>query len=111
MGGMIDDKWKKIITACLAVLLVIGAGLWFFCAGRNDVSDLRDRAHDTRAQLESASQEQRDQAAALDRAEDAVDNSQERTERIQSIERTDAELIAESQSILARVRTRGKKKD
>lgn len=112
---MIDDKWKKIITACLVVLLVIGAGLWFFCAGRNDVSDIRERADDTRRELESAGEEQRDQAAALDRAENAADRSQsairdseERTDRVEELERSDAEIIRQSQSILERVRARGK---
>ena len=115
---MIDDKWKKIITACLVVLLVIGAGLWFFCAGRNDVSDIGKRADDTRAGFESAGEEQRDQAAALDRAENAADRSQsairdsaERADRVQSLERSDAEIITESQSILAAVRGRGKKEN
>ena len=115
---MIDDKWKKIITACLVVLLVIGAGLWFFCAGRNDVSDIRERADDTRAELTDAGRAQQSEAAALDRAENAADRSQsairdsaERADRVQELERSDAEIIRESQSILAAVRGRGKKEN
>lgn len=112
---MIDDKWKKIITACLAVLLVIGAGLWFFCAGRNDVSGIRERADDTRAELTDAGRAQQSEAAAIDSAAEAVGRSsesirasQQTTGEIERTERTDAEIIRQSQSILERVRARGK---
>ena len=115
---MIDDKWKKIITACLVVLLVIGAGLWFFCAGRNDVSDIRERADDTRAELTDAGRAQQSEAAAIDSAAEAVGRSQsairdsaERADRVEELERADAEIITESQSILAAVRGRGKKEN
>ena len=91
------------------------ASCWYFLAGRGDVSDIGKRADDTRAELTSAGEEQREQAAALDRAEGAADRSQsaireseERTDRVQELERTDAEIIRESQSILDRVRERGK---
>lgn len=98
------------------VLLV--AGGWFYFAGRGDVSDIRKRADDTRSELESAQEEQRDQAAALDRAEGAADRSQsavrdseERADRVQELERSDAEIIRDCQSILETVRERGKAKN
>ena len=98
------------------VLLV--AGGWFYFAGRGDVSDIRRRADDTRSELESAQEEQRDQAAALDRAEGAADRSQsavrdseERADRVQELERSDAEIIRDCQSILETVRERGKAKN
>ena len=115
---MIDDKWKKIITACLAVLLVIGAGLWLFCAGRNDVSDIRERADDTRAELTDAGRAQQSEAAAIDSAAEAVGRSsesirasQQTAGEIEKTERTDAEIIRQSQSILERVRERGQTQD
>ena len=107
---------KKMALLAAGVLLV--AFGWFYFAGRGDVSDIRKRADETRSELASAREEQRDQAAALDRAENAADRSQsairdseERTDRIQELERSDAEIITESQSILDRVRERGKKEN
>lgn len=107
---------KKIMYLLAGVFLV--AGCWFYFAGRNDVSDLRNRADDTRNELTSAQEEQRDQAAALDRATSAADRSQdairdsaERADRVQELERSDAEIIRESQSILEAVRGRGKKEN
>ena len=107
---------KKIVYLLAGVLLV--AGGWFCFAGRGDVSDIRKRADDTRSELESAQEEQRDQAAALDRAEGAADRSQsavrdseERADRVQELERSDAEIIRDCQSILETVRERGKAKN
>lgn len=103
---------KKIMYLLAGVLLV--ASCWFYFAGRNDVSDIGDRADTVRSELESAGEEQRDQAAALDRAENAADRSQsairdsaERADRVQELERSDAEIIRESQSILEAIRGRG----
>ena len=107
---------KKIVYLLAGVLLV--AGGWFYFAGRGDVSDIRKRADDPRSELESAQEEQRDQAAALDRAEGAADRSQsavrdseERADRVQELERSDAEIIRDCQSILETVRERGKAKN
>ena len=107
---------KKMALLAAGVLLV--ASGWFYFAGRGDVSDIGDRADTVRSELESAGEEQRDQAAALDRAESAADRSQsairdsaERTDRVQELERSDAEVIRESQSILEAVRGRGKKEN
>lgn len=96
---------KKIMYLLAGVLLV--ASCWFYFAGRGDVSDIGKRADDTRAGLESAGEEQRDQAAALDRADGAIRDSAERADRVQEIERSDAAVIRESQSILASIRGRG----
>lgn len=108
---------KKIMYLLAGVLLVAASG-WFYFAGRGDVSDIRDRADTVRNELESAGEEQRDQAAALDRAENAADRSQsairdseERADRVEELERSDAEIISESQSILAAVRGRDKKEN
>lgn len=110
------DNKKKAALLAAGVLLV--AGGWFYFAGRNDVSDIGKRADETRSELESAREEQRDQAAALDRAENAavrsqsaIRDSEERADRVQELERSDAEIIRESQSILEAVRGRGKKEN
>lgn len=114
-----NENQKRLIGAGLIVgVIILCISSWFASAGRNDVSDIRDRADDTRSELESAREEQRGQAAALDRAENAADRSQsairdseERADRVEELERSDAEIIRESQSILAAVRGRGKKEN
>lgn len=112
------DIEKHYTAICISVAALLVIGVWFYGAGRNDVSDIGKRADETRSELESAREEQRDQAAALDRAENAADRSQsairdseERVDRVQELERSDAEIIRESQSILAAVRGRGKKEN
>lgn len=109
-----NENTKKILTAVAAGVLLV-ASCWFYFAGRGDVSDIGKRADETRSELESAREEQRDQAAALDRAENAADRSQsairdsaERADRVQELERSDAEIIRQSQSIIEKVRARGK---
>lgn len=101
------DIEKHYTAICISVAALLAIGVWFYGACRNDVSDLRRGADDTRAGLESAREEQRDQAAALDRAEGAIRGSAERADRVQSLERSDAEIIRESKSILDRVGERG----
>ena len=112
------DIEKHYTAICISVAALLAIGVWFYGACRNDVSDLRRGADDTRAGLESAREEQRDQAAALDRAENAADRSQsairdseERADRVKELERSDAAVIRESQSILEAVRGRGKKEN
>ena len=115
--GNVDIE-KHYTAICISVAALLVIGVWFYGAGRNDVSDIGKRADETRSELESAREEQRDQAAALDRAENAADRSQsairdseERADRVQELERSDAAVIRESQSILAAVRGRGKKEN
>ena len=105
-----NENTKKILTAVAAGVLLV-ASCWFCFAGRGDVSDIGKRADETRSELESAREEQRDQAAALDRADGAIRDRAERADRVQEIERSDAAVIRESQSILAAVRGRGKKEN
>lgn len=105
------DIEKHYTAICIGVAALLAIGVWFYGACRNDVSDLRREADDTRAGLESAGEEQRDQAAALDRAESAIRDSAERAGKIEEAEHRDAEIIRECKSILDRVRERGKKEN
>ena len=109
---------KAVCIAVLAVILLAAAFSWYYIAGRNDVHDIRERADETRSELESAREEQRDQAESLDRAENAADRSQsairdseERADRVQELERSDGDIIRESQSIINQVRERGPAQD
>lgn len=106
-----ENRQKVYIAAALIFILLLSGFVWFFCAGRSDVSDIRRGADTVRNELESAREEQRDQAAALDRAENAASDSQRAAGEIQSIERRDADLISGSQSIIDRVRERGTAQD
>lgn len=112
------DIEKHYTAICISVAALLAIGVWFYGACRNDVSDIGKRADDTRDELTDAEKSQRDEAAALDRAEEAAGRSQsairgsaERTDRVQELERSDAEIIRESQSILEAVRGRGKKEN
>lgn len=101
---------REKLMAIAAGLLIV-AGVWLCYAGRNDVSDIGKRADVTRAELESAREEQREQAGSLDRAESAIRDSAERADRVEENERRDAEIIRECQSILATIRGRSEGKD
>ena len=104
---------NKKIMYLLAGLCIV-AGCWYIFAGRNDVSDIGKSADNVRTELTDASDSQRREAETLDRAEEAVDrgrtaisDSKQTTGRIERIERSDAEIIAESKSIIDDIRRRG----
>lgn len=101
------DIEKHYTAICISVAALLAIGVWFYGAGRNDVSDLRRGADEIRNELRSAVEEQRDQAEAIDRAESAIRDSAERADRVQEHERRDAEIIRECKSILERIRGRG----
>lgn len=103
---------KKIYAALAAIAIILLSGfVWFFCAGRSDVSDIRRGAQSVTEQLDRAESGQREQAGSLDRAAEAASDSQRAAGEIQSIERRDADLISGSQSIIDRVRERGTAQD
>ena len=92
--------------------------VWFLCTGRNAVHDIRKRADGIRTELNNAKEAQQREAGAIEQASEAtrrsteaISNSQRATEEIKRMERKDAELIAECQEILRRVRARGRTQD
>lgn len=101
-----EDKKIYAALAAIAVLLLSGF-VWFFCAGRSDVSDIRRGAQSVTEQLDRAESGQREQAGSLDRAAEAASDSQRAAGEVQKIERRDADLISGSEEILQRVRERG----
>lgn len=109
-----ENRQKVYIAAALIFILLLSGFVWFFCAGRSDVSDIRRGADTVRNELESAREEQREQREAIDKAGNAanrsaesIKDSQRTATEIKRLERSDAEIIRESQSILDRVRERG----
>lgn len=103
-----DNEDKKIYAALAAIAIFLLSGIvWFLCAGRSDVSDIRRGAQSVTEQLDRAEGGQRAEAESLDRAAEAASNSQRAVGEIQKIERRDADLISGSEEILQRVRERG----
>lgn len=103
-----DNEDKKIYAAMAAIAIFLLSGIvWFLCAGRSDVSDIRRGAQSVTEQLDRAESGQRAEAESLDRATEAASNSQRAVGEIQKIERRDADLVSGSEEILQRVRERG----
>lgn len=103
-----DNEDKKIYFALAAIAIFLLSGLvWFLCAGRSDVSDIRRGAQSVTEQLDRAESRQREETKSLERAAEAASNSQRAVGEIQKIERRDADLISGSEEILQRVRERG----
>lgn len=102
--------YKKYKIYCIFGGIIILSLVWFGLAGRNDVSNIRDRADDVRDELRQAGEEQREQTGSLDRAESAIKDSADRAGRIEENERRDAEIIRECKSILERIRGRGEER-
>lgn len=109
---------KAVCIAVLAVILLAAAFSWYYIAGRNDVHDIRERADDVRNQLTDAQSAQQAERAAIDSAQQSVDSgrqgiaeSQRTVSRIQETERSDGDIIRESQSIIDQVRKRGPAQD
>lgn len=103
-----EDKKQKLCAAALACVVLLAGLVWFLCAGRSDVSDLRRGAQSVTEQLDRAESGQREETKSIDRAAKAASDSQRAAGEIQSIERRDADLISGSEEILQRVRERGK---
>lgn len=113
-----NDKKETVFMFIFVASFLIS--VWFLCTSRNDVYDNRNGADKVRDELTNATNSQREEASVIDetkqsinRSKTAVTNSEERIEtsqrtnrEITSVERSDAEIIDECQSILARVRER-----
>lgn len=114
---------KKIVYLLAGLLVMVSC--WYIFACRGDVSDLRRGADTVREQLSDAGESQSRTAESLDRASDLAESAErdnqeagrgiekieEGNRNLQDSERGDAEIITESQSILAAVRGRGKKEN
>ena len=116
--GMNGYKKEDVLVVVFLISFLISVA--FMCTSRNNVYDNGYGADKVRDELTNAQAAQREEASviseakqSINRSKAAVTNSEERIERseqtnreIANVERSDAEIIAESQSILARVRER-----
>lgn len=116
---------KEKVVLCVGAGLLVVVSCWYIFASRNDVSDIQQRADAVRNELTNAESSQSRTAESLDRASDLAESAErdnqeagreiekieEGNRNLQDSERGDAEIITESQSILAAVRGRGKKEN
>ena len=111
-----NDKKETIL-----MFIFVGAFLisvFFLCAGRTNVHDIRKRAEPIRTELGNARQEQQEQSKTLSEAERATGTSRERitdskrfNQEIADTERENETSIAECRNILKAVRARGSAQD
>ena len=114
-GGInVENQKRAYFIGGLAFIVVVAIAVWFACAGKSTVHNLRNGADAVRTELDNARTAQQEQADTLrqageaaERGSRAIENSERANQEISRIERTDAELIRESKSILERVRERG----
>lgn len=116
-----ENQKRAYFIGGLAVAVVVAVILWFICAGRSTVHDLRNGADAVRNELSNAESEQRKERQIINRTGEAIERSRDeigesrkriadskRTNKeIKEIERSDRELIEENQRIIQRVRERG----
>lgn len=100
-----NDRKETIVLFVFIVVFI--ATVFFLCAGRTSIHDLRIRANDTGKELETVITEQRKERKVIDRTERAIGHSERLNREIKEIERTDRDLIRENQEILRTVRKRG----
>lgn len=112
MNGKKEDVFMLVFVASFLI------SVWFLCAGRTSVHNLRERVEPVRTELNNARQEQQEQSETLSKAERATERSRERIEdskrfnqKITATERENAEIIAECRNIIGAVRERGRTKD
>lgn len=107
------NEYKKEDILVIIFILAFICTVIFCCTSRNDVYDNGHEADKVRDELEHAQAAQQEETRTIDeteksinRSEKAVTNSEQANREIADTERADAEIIAESQQILARVRER-----
>lgn len=112
---MNEKKEDILLLVFVASFLV---AVWFLCAGRNAVHDLRERVTPVRTELDNARKGQQKQSETLNNAERTIERSRERiadskrlNQRITDTERESAEIIGECRNILKTVRERGGKEN
>lgn len=113
------NGYKEDIVVIIFIISFICAVIFMCTCGKN-VYDNRNGIDSVRNELENATNSQQEEASVIDetkqsinRSETAVTNSEERIEsseqtnrEIADTERIDAEIIAECEQILKRVRKR-----
>lgn len=99
---------KKTI-AIIAVLLItaIVAGYWYGSRPGSDVSNIGKRADEAREQLDAVEQQRQSAGNEVNSGRQSIAAGRRELTESQSINKSNAELITECQSILRHVRARG----
>ena len=107
-----NDKKEDVLMLIFVAFFLVA--VWFLCAGRTSVHDLRFGTDSIRTELNDARKEQQKQSETLGEAERATGTSRERiadskrfNQEITDTERENAEIITECRNILRTVRARG----
>lgn len=106
------NGYKEDIVVIIFIVAFI-VSVVFMCTCGKNVYDNRNGIDNVRNELENATNSQREEASvisetkkSISRGKQAVEESTRTNKEIADTERADAEIIAECQSILARVRER-----
>ena len=115
-----NDKKEfiKRITVCVLLIVLCYFAVFYIVGTRKDVHDNGQGVSKVRTELRNIETTQREEKRTIERTERAITNStnavrngEQTNKDITEIERKDAEIIAECQQILKRVRERNSSKD
>ena len=114
---MNEKEFIKRITVCMLLVLLCAFAVYFIIGTRN-VHDNGYRVDKVRTELRNIEATQREETRTINETEKAITRGKERVDdstrtnkEIADVERADAEIITECQSILKRVRERNKSED
>ena len=112
------NEYKKENIFVVIFISAFICAVVFCCTSRDNVYDKRNGADKVRDEFANAQAAQRNETRAIDetaraisRSQKGIDDSTKANREIASVERSDAEIIDECQSILARVRERNQEKN
>ena len=112
---MNEKEFIKRIIICVLLVLLCAFAVYFIIGTRKDIHDNGQGVSKVRTELRNIETTQREEKRTIERTERAITRGKERVDEsertnkdITEIERKDAEIIAECQSILKRVRERNK---
>lgn len=115
---MNEKEFIKRITVCVLLVLLCAFAVFFIVGTRKDIHNNGQGANKVRTELGNIEATQREEKRTIERTEQAITNStnavrngEQTNKDITEIERKDAEIIAECQSTLARIRERATSKD
>ena len=115
---MNEKELIKRTFVCVLFVLLCAFAVFFIVGTRTNVHDNGNGSDKVRNELRNAEETQREETSVIDeteksitRGKERVDESERTNKEITSIERKDAEIIDDCQSILRRVRERNSSKD
>lgn len=110
---MNEKEFIKRTFICVLFVLLCYSAVYFIIGTRKDIHNNGYRIDKVRTELGNAQTAQQEEKRTIERTERAITNStnavrngEQTNKDITEIERADAEIITESQSILKRVRER-----